>query len=62
MKSVFSLVEPSRPEAWALYWALARLIRLADQASQRDLEGMPRAEPGRVLLSASLEKTTPEGR
>ncbi len=62
MRSVFSLVEPGRPGAWALYWALARLIRLADQASQRDLEGMPRAEHGQVLLSASLEKTTPEGR
>jgi len=52
--SVSRLVNPCRPAAWALYWTLVRLIRLADQASQRDLEAVPGGEPGSVLLSTSL--------
>jgi len=52
--SVFRLVDPCRPGAWALYWTLVRLIRLSDQASQSDLETVPGAEPGSILLSTSL--------
>lgn len=39
MRSVAEALDPSeRPESWALYWFLARLVRLADQESQEALK------------------------
>lgn len=40
LRSVDEVVDPSRhKEAWALYWLLARALRLADQESQEALRG-----------------------
>ncbi len=37
MASVLKGAHPSNPKVWALYWLIARLVRLADQTSQADL-------------------------
>lgn len=37
MASVLKGAHPSNPKVWALYWLIARLLRLADQTSQAEL-------------------------